>query len=82
MRVGPKPNVSFERYQQGAEAMGGIGLILVFMAFVSAGEIVAITAGVLLDSVSENTAILVFFALSVLAVTAAWPLALRVTERD
>jgi hypothetical protein len=60
--------------------MGGLGLIVVFMSLVAAGEIGAVIAGILLERLSENASIIAFFAASVAVVALAWPLAVKFTE--
>jgi len=60
--------------------MGGLGLIVVFMSLVAAGETGAVIAGILLERLSENASIIAFFAASVAVVALAWPLAVKFTE--
>lgn len=61
--------------------MGGLSLIFAFVAFTTAGEVVAVLIGLVVDQINENLSMLLFFVMSAIVVCAAWPLAVRMTSK-
>lgn len=61
--------------------MGGLSLIFAFVAFTTIGETIAVVIGLLADRINENFSLMLFFAISVVVIGAAWPLAIRVTNK-
>lgn len=56
-------------------------LICVFLAFSTIGELVVVFIGMLVDDISANFSVMLFFLLSAVVVAAAWPLAVRATSK-
>ena len=61
--------------------MGGLSLIFAFVAFTTIGETIAVFIGLLVDHINENFSMMLFFVVSAVVIGAAWPLAVKVTNR-
>lgn len=68
------------RIEQGAGDVEGILLIVVYAVIASAGEVVAIGIGFLLDKISPAVSTVVFMVNSAIILGVAWPIALRATK--
>lgn len=60
--------------------MGGLLLIATYALIASAGEVIAIGVGFILDQVNTTASTIVFMVNSAIVLGFAWPLALRVTK--
>ncbi|ARQ00263.1 hypothetical protein [Pseudorhodoplanes sinuspersici] len=61
--------------------MEGLILIAVFTIVTAIGETFAVGIGLLSDKISPSLSLLIFFFGSALAVSAAWPIAVRLTKK-
>lgn len=61
--------------------MEGLILIAVFAIVTAIGEVFAIGFGLASDKMAPSLSLLVFFFSSALAVGAAWPIAVRLTQQ-
>ncbi len=61
--------------------MEGLLLIGAYVVVAAVGEAIAVSLGLITDSINETMSLLVFFVFSALFLGLAWPVALRISGR-